>query len=193
MSDDPAIEIARTLVEAGARAIVAGDDVLLRSFGGKFLRMHGTASFNPLRIGANARTIAHLILGKHHGATHYIGHRASCGLGADHGHDRPDPYGSPGSRYAGSLRADVVAVVQPEGVQRALLEAQAMTLTAGELRESMGLRGRDWIPRHFNAEMPTRSPSRPCALCESSRRARPKMMKNSNSVGNLPARIAEPR
>jgi|GEM_PF-2855890 len=91
--------------------------------------------------------------------------------------------------------ADVVvsAAVQPEGVQRALLEAQAMTLTAGELRESMGLRGRDWIPRHFNAEMPTRSPSRPCALCESSRRARPKMMKNSNSVGNLPARIAEPR
>lgn len=91
--------------------------------------------------------------------------------------------------------ADVVvsAAVQPEGVQRALLEAQAMTLTAGELRESMGLRGRDWVLRHFNAEMPTRSPSRPCALCESSRRARPKMMKNSNSVGNLPARIAEPR
>ena len=69
LRDDPAghaaVEIARTLVQAGARAIVAGDDGLLvgelRSFGGEFLRMPGTASFNPLRIRANARTIAHLI------------------------------------------------------------------------------------------------------------------------------------
>ena len=65
--------------------------------------------------------------------------------------------------------ADVVvsAAVQPEGVQRALLEAQAMTLTAGELRESMGLRGRDWILSHFNAgtvaEQTLRAKQRPRA------------------------------
>lgn len=69
LRDDPAghaaVEIARTLVAAGARAIVAGDEGVLvgelRSYGGEFLRLPGTASFNPLRIRANAKTIGRLI------------------------------------------------------------------------------------------------------------------------------------
>jgi glycosyltransferase involved in cell wall biosynthesis len=69
LTDDPAghaaVDIARTLVAAGARAIVAGDEGTLvgelRSYGGEYLRMPGTASFNPWRIHANAATIAKLI------------------------------------------------------------------------------------------------------------------------------------
>jgi glycosyl transferase family 4 len=68
LRDDPAghaaVEIARTLVQAGARAIVAGDGgplaAKLRSFGAEWLPMIA-GSFNPFRIRANARTIAHLI------------------------------------------------------------------------------------------------------------------------------------
>jgi glycosyltransferase involved in cell wall biosynthesis len=71
LADDPAghaaVDIAATLVEAGARAIVAGDDGPLvgsvRAYGAEFLRMPND-SFNPLRIGANARQIAGLIAGE---------------------------------------------------------------------------------------------------------------------------------
>lgn len=68
LSDDPAgnaaVEIARTLVESGARAIVAGDDGLLvgelRSSGAEWLSMD-VASYNPFRMRANAKLIAQLI------------------------------------------------------------------------------------------------------------------------------------
>ena len=68
LRDDPAghaaVEIARTLVQAGARAIVAGDGGPLvgelRTFGAEWLPMIA-GSFNPFRIRANAKTIAHLI------------------------------------------------------------------------------------------------------------------------------------
>ena len=68
LRDDPAghaaVEIALTLLQAGARAMVAGDGGPLvgelRAFGGEWLPMIDD-TLNPLRIRANARTIARLI------------------------------------------------------------------------------------------------------------------------------------
>lgn len=68
LTDDPAghaaVDIALTLLQSGARAIVAGDGGPLvgdlRAFGGEWLPMPND-TFNPLRIGANARKLAHLI------------------------------------------------------------------------------------------------------------------------------------
>jgi len=68
LRDDPAgnaaVEIARMLSIAGARAIVAGDGGplagALRSFGAEWLPMEA-GSFNPFTIGSNARKLAKLI------------------------------------------------------------------------------------------------------------------------------------
>ena len=68
LRDDPAshaaIDIALTLLHAGARAIVAGDGGPLvgelRAFGGEWLPMPND-TFNPLRIRANARALSQLI------------------------------------------------------------------------------------------------------------------------------------
>jgi glycosyltransferase involved in cell wall biosynthesis len=62
-----AVDIALTLVQSGARAIVAGRDGPLvgelRAFGGEWLPMHSD-TFNPLRIGANTRQLQKLIAGE---------------------------------------------------------------------------------------------------------------------------------
>ncbi len=68
LADDPAgnaaVESARTLVQAGARAIVAGAGGPLvgelRSFCGEWLPMT-LATYNPLRIRENAKIIAGVI------------------------------------------------------------------------------------------------------------------------------------
>jgi glycosyltransferase involved in cell wall biosynthesis len=68
LRDDPAghaaVEIALTLLQAGARAMVAGDGGPLvgelRAFGGEWLPMINDTG-NPLRLRANAREIARLI------------------------------------------------------------------------------------------------------------------------------------
>jgi glycosyltransferase involved in cell wall biosynthesis len=68
LSDDPAghaaVEIALTLLQAGARAIVAGDGGPLvgelRAFGGEWLPLPNDG-WNPLRIRKNARALAQLI------------------------------------------------------------------------------------------------------------------------------------
>jgi glycosyltransferase involved in cell wall biosynthesis len=68
LRDDPAghaaLEIARTLVETGARAIVAGDGGPLvgelRTFGGEWLPMAG-GGWNPLQIRRNAAQLAKLV------------------------------------------------------------------------------------------------------------------------------------
>jgi glycosyltransferase involved in cell wall biosynthesis len=68
LRDDPAshaaIDIALTLLQAGARAIVAGEGGPLvgelRAFGGEWLPMPND-TFNPLRIRGNARALAQLI------------------------------------------------------------------------------------------------------------------------------------
>ena len=68
LSDDPAgqaaVEIALTLLQSGARAIVAGDGGPLvgelRTFGGEWLPMMND-TLNPLRIRSNARQLAELI------------------------------------------------------------------------------------------------------------------------------------
>ena len=65
LRDDPAghaaVDIALTLLQAGARAMVAGDGGPLvgelRAFGGEWLPMIND-TLNPLRIRANARTLA---------------------------------------------------------------------------------------------------------------------------------------
>jgi glycosyltransferase involved in cell wall biosynthesis len=71
LNDDPAghaaVNIALTLLQSGARAIVAGDDGALVgklcAFGGEWLPMtHDT--INPLRIRQNARRLATLISGE---------------------------------------------------------------------------------------------------------------------------------
>ncbi len=71
LSDDPAghaaVDIALTLLQSGARAIVAGDGGPLvgdlRAFGGEWLPMPND-TFNPLRINSNARKLAQLIAGE---------------------------------------------------------------------------------------------------------------------------------
>ena len=68
LRDDPAghaaVDIALTLLQAGARAMVAGDGGPLvgelRAFGGEWLPMIND-TLNPLRIRANARALAQLI------------------------------------------------------------------------------------------------------------------------------------
>lgn len=68
LDDDPAgnaaVEIARTLVQSGARAIVAGEPGPLvgelRSFGGEWLPM-SVGSYNPFRLRANTAALAQLI------------------------------------------------------------------------------------------------------------------------------------
>jgi glycosyltransferase involved in cell wall biosynthesis len=70
LSDDPAghaaVDIALTLLQSGARAIVAGDGGPLvgelRAFGGEWLRMPND-TINPLRIKANAKRLAGMIAG----------------------------------------------------------------------------------------------------------------------------------
>jgi glycosyltransferase involved in cell wall biosynthesis len=71
LRDDPtghaAVDIALTLLQSGARAVVAGDDGPLvgelRAFGGEWLPMP-IDTFNPLRIRGNARRLANLIAGE---------------------------------------------------------------------------------------------------------------------------------
>jgi glycosyltransferase involved in cell wall biosynthesis len=71
LRDDPAghaaVDIALMLLQAGARAMVAGDGGPLvgelRAFGGEWLPMIND-TLNPLRIRANARTLAELIAGE---------------------------------------------------------------------------------------------------------------------------------
>ena len=71
LSDDPAghaaVDIALTLVQSGARAIIAGAGGPLvgelHAFGAEWLPMPND-SFNPLRIRANERRIARLIAGE---------------------------------------------------------------------------------------------------------------------------------
>ena len=71
LRDDPAghaaVDIALTLLQSGARAIVAGDGGPLvgelRAFGGEWLPMQND-TFNPLRIRSNAKQIANLIAGE---------------------------------------------------------------------------------------------------------------------------------
>lgn len=70
LTDDPAghaaVDIALTLLKSGARAIVAGDGGPLvgdlRAFGGEWLPMPND-TFNPFRVAANARRLAHMIAG----------------------------------------------------------------------------------------------------------------------------------
>jgi glycosyltransferase involved in cell wall biosynthesis len=63
-SGNAAVDIALTLLQAGARAIIAGDEGMLvgelRTFGGEFVRMPND-TLNPLRILRNARALTKLI------------------------------------------------------------------------------------------------------------------------------------
>ena len=71
LRDDPAghaaVDIALTLLQSGARAIIAGDGGPLvgelRAFGGEWLPM-ATDTVNPLRIRSIARQVAQLIAGE---------------------------------------------------------------------------------------------------------------------------------
>src|SRR5258707_1482150 len=71
LSDDAAghaaVDIALTLLQAGARAIIAADGGPLagelRAFGGEWLPMPND-TFNPLRIRSNAAQLANLIAGE---------------------------------------------------------------------------------------------------------------------------------
>ena len=68
LADDPAshaaVDIALTLLQAGARAIIAGEGGPLvgelRAFGGEWLPM-ATDTINPLRVRANTRALSQLI------------------------------------------------------------------------------------------------------------------------------------
>ena len=71
LRDDPAghaaVDIALTLLQSGARAIIAGGDGPLvgelRAFGGEWLPMHSD-SYNPLRIRSNTNQLQKLIAGE---------------------------------------------------------------------------------------------------------------------------------
>jgi glycosyltransferase involved in cell wall biosynthesis len=120
LRDDPvgraAVDIALTLLQSGARAIIAGDGGPLvgelRAFGGEWLPMPND-TFNPLRIRANARQLATLIAAERIDIVH--AHNAAAAWSAIAATDRqpvflvtsfPDslPGNSwPGNQFRGSL------------------------------------------------------------------------------------------
>src|SRR6202142_130118 len=87
LGDDPAghaaVDIALTLLQSGARAIVAGGDGPLvgelRAFGGEYLPMP-IDTINPLLIRRNARALADLIAGERIDIVH--AHCAAAALSA---------------------------------------------------------------------------------------------------------------
>ncbi len=139
LRDDPAghaaVDIALTLLQSGARAIVAGDGGPLvgelRAFGGEWLPM-ALETVNPLRIRRNAREIANLIAGERIDIVH--AHSAAAAWSALAATDRmpvflvtsfPDRLAAqsiPGTLFRRSLARGDRVIAPSAYVSRAMIE-----------------------------------------------------------------------
>jgi glycosyltransferase involved in cell wall biosynthesis len=139
LRDDPAghaaVDIAMTLLQSGARAIIAGDGGPLvgelRAFGGEWLPMPND-TINPLRIKRNARQIANLIAGERVDIVHAQSAGAAwSALEATHKQpvflvtsfgDRLAADAWPGSIVRGSLARGNRVIAPSSYVSRAMIE-----------------------------------------------------------------------
>jgi glycosyltransferase involved in cell wall biosynthesis len=139
LRDDPAghaaVDIAMTLLQSGARAIIAGDGGPLvgdlRAFGGEWLPMPND-TINPLRIKRNARQIADLIAGERVDIVHAQSAGAAwSALEATHKQpvflvtsfgDRLAADAWPGSMFRGSLARGNRVIAPSSYVSRAMIE-----------------------------------------------------------------------
>jgi glycosyltransferase involved in cell wall biosynthesis len=144
LSDDAAgqaaVDIALTLVQSGARSIVAGDDGPLvgelRAFGGEWLPMHND-TFNPLRISANTRQLKRLIAGERIDIVH--AHSAGAAWSAIAATDRMPVFlvtsfadklaadGWPGTWLRSSLTRGDRVIAPSSYISRAMIERYKMT------------------------------------------------------------------
>jgi glycosyltransferase involved in cell wall biosynthesis len=134
-SGNAAVDIALTLLQAGARAIVAGDDGPLvnelRAFGGEFVRMPND-TLDPLRIWRNARALTKLIAGERVDIVHAQSAGAAwSALSATHKQPvylvTSFPDRLPGHSYVGNMLRSSLArgdrVIAPSAyVSRAMIE-----------------------------------------------------------------------
>jgi len=138
LRDDPAghaaVDIALTLMQAGARAIVAGDDGPLvgavRACGAEFLLMPNDG-FNPLRVRSNVRQIAALIAGERIDIVHAQSASAAWSARAATARQPvflvtsfPDRLASdfwPGTVFAGSLARGDRVIAPSSYVSRAMI------------------------------------------------------------------------
>ncbi len=139
LRDDPigqaAVDIAHTLLQSGARAIVAGEGGPLvgelRAFGGEWLPMP-TDTVNPLRIRSNARLLANLIAGERIDIVHaHSAGAAWSALTATHKQpvflvtsfpDRPASPSWPATLFGGSLARGDRVIAPSSYVSRAMIE-----------------------------------------------------------------------
>ena len=139
LRDDPAghaaIDIALTLLQSGARAIVAGDGGPLvgelRAFGGEWLPM-ASGTFNPLRIRGNAKQLANLIAGERIDIVHAQSAAAAWSALAATAKqpvflvtsfpDQLSPDSWPGTVYRGSLARGDRVIAPSAYVSRAMIE-----------------------------------------------------------------------
>ncbi len=139
LSDDPAghaaVDIALTLLQSGARAIVAGEDGPLvgelRAFGGEWLPMPND-TFNPLRIRSNANRLAGLIAGDRIDIVHAQSAGAAwSAIAATHRMpvflvtsfpDRLSTNSWPGTSFQGSLARGDRVIAPSSYVSRAMIE-----------------------------------------------------------------------
>ncbi len=140
LSDDPAghavAEIAHTLLQSGARALIASDDGPLvrelRTLGGEWLPMTAD-SLNPLRIVRNARQIASLISSERVDIVH--AHSAAAAWSARNAASRqqpvylvtsfPDrlaPHSFPGNAFRAPLTHGDRVIAPSAYISRAMIE-----------------------------------------------------------------------
>jgi glycosyltransferase involved in cell wall biosynthesis len=142
LRDDPAghaaVDIALTLLQSGARAIIAGDGGPLvgdlRAFGGEWLPM--ASSFNPLRIKGNTRQIAQLIASERIDIVHAQGAAlAWSALAATRKQpvftvtsfpDRLATQSLPGHWFGGALARGDRVIAPSSYVARAMIERYAL-------------------------------------------------------------------
>jgi glycosyltransferase involved in cell wall biosynthesis len=139
LRDDPAghaaVDIALTLLQAGARAMIAGDGGPLvgelRAFGGEWLPMIND-TLNPLRIRSNTRMLANLIAGERIDIVHAQSVGAAwSALAATHKQpvflvtsfpDRLPGYSYVGNMLRGSLARGDRVIAPSTYVSRAMIE-----------------------------------------------------------------------
>ena len=139
LRDDPAghaaVDIALTLLQAGARAMIAGDGGPLvgelRAFGGEWLPMIND-TLNPLRIRSNTRMLANLIAGERIDIVHAQSVGAAwSALAATHKQpvflvtsfpDRLPGYSYVGNALRGSLARGDRVIAPSTYVSRAMIE-----------------------------------------------------------------------
>jgi glycosyltransferase involved in cell wall biosynthesis len=140
-SGNAAVDIALTLLQAGARAIVAGDEGMLvgelRTFGGEFVRMPND-TLNPLRIQRNARALTKLIASERVDIVHAQSAGAAwSALAATHKQPvylvTSFPDRLPGHSYVGNMLRSSLArgdrVIAPSAyVSRAMIERYKLEL-----------------------------------------------------------------